>query len=171
MGLCGGPVSCGCAITGGEGVNVGGSGTSGDPWVVSAGREWTDHTPSFQNFTAGSAVITSYYRLSSSPTESFCEWWGLIILAADSSITGSLGISWPVAPASILDGCDFFGTYRDDSVPTYYPLTGRPVDSTYVSLGPHLASGTYAAVQIVNATVPVAFASDDRIYWQGTYRT
>ena len=89
-----------------------------------------------------------------------------LTFGSTTTITGALQFSYPVTPtsASNMPIQTFgMGLYSDASAGVDYQIAGYQVNTSLVGLFALNSSATYASPALVNATVPVAFAVNDRI--------
>jgi hypothetical protein len=136
--------------------------------TIAVGTPWTTWTPTFANFTKGSATITARYTMIGKTVHFVLS----VVLAADSSMGSSPTFSLPVTS---VDGS--YGTTSSQiGQATHYDagtgfFTGPVVwaSTTTAAIRVTNAGGTYATINDVTATVPMTWTTNDGFFITGSY--
>lgn len=130
--------------------------------MIPSDSAWTTFAATWTNLTVGSATEDHrYFRVGKSRLI-ICRW--SITLAADSSISGTVSVTYPVAPASNGVSIDGIARYRDVSAPASYH---GYIYATSTSVATFLR---WAEVHTaLSSTVPFTWATGDSLIGQLVY--
>jgi hypothetical protein len=131
---------------------------------------YTSYTPTWTNLTVGNGSVGSQYAR----VNNFVHYYGAFFFGSTSSITGAVSLSLPVNSAG------FYNTYnqtygsanfQDISVGGIY--SGEVVGNgtaTSALVRCFNTAGTYAIAAAISGTVPMTWATTDRLYWSLYYQ-
>ena len=123
---------------------------------------WTTYTPTITNVTVGNGTRVGRYCRVGRVVSFFVSF----TLGSTSAVSGSPVITLPVTAYAARNGA--FYAFADDAGVSGYPLHVYS-DTTTAQLFAVSASGTYAAIAGMSATVPFTWGSTDSFYLAGTY--
>ncbi len=137
-----------------------------DATVGKLGAAWATWTPSWTNFTKGSAtIIARYCQIGKLVT---CRL--VVTLAADSSVSGVITFSLPVTAVAGYNYLDKvgIGSILDNGTAVF--MAGARIDSTTTCcLDALVSSTTYLEPTNTSATVPMTWAVNDQFRLTFTY--
>ena len=127
---------------------------------------WTAYTPTWTNLTVGSAVQDHYYVQIGKTVHVH----GVITFAANTSISGDLLLTFPIAARNAnvsrpFGVTQFFDSSSGGAFVGYCNQSG----TTTVNLRVINSSGTYATREAVSASIPFTWAVSDTIRYSYTY--
>jgi len=127
------------------------------------GGAWTTYTPTWTNLTKGAATIIAKYRQLGRIVITYID----ITFAADTSVSGLIGISRPVTGANGTDG----GTTTELFESGTGTFAGRIVGATTTRWDVRAlnAAGTYLAEADTSSTVPFTWGTADRFWFTSVY--
>lgn len=130
---------------------------------------WQTWTPTFTNFTKGSAaIVAKYIQIGKTVIFKLDVTW-----AADTSASGTIVFSLPVTAASDevpSTGIGMIGVGNAlDSGTNQFNLYVQMASTTTASMNALVTSGGFASPSAVNATVPMTWTTNDRFNVKGTY--
>jgi hypothetical protein len=135
--------------------------------TLAVGTPWTTWTPTFNNFTKGSATIVARYTMIGKTVRFTLD----VTLAADSSMGTTPTFTLPVnAIGSSIAGTHIIGqcVLNDSGTKTYVGVS-RIVTATTANFEPVDTSAGYASRVDVQATVPMTWTTSDNFTVTGTY--
>jgi hypothetical protein len=140
-----------------------------DTWSAALNTTtWTDWTPTFTNFTKGSATIVAKYTQIGKTVHARLK----VVLAADSSVSGAIVVTLPVTKAAEggISGVAIIGNAGifDANVGV---ITGIIVaqDTTTCIVQAIVTSGAYAVPANTSSTVPMTWTTGDEFAVNITY--
>jgi len=131
------------------------------------GGSWLSWTPTFANFTKGSATIVAKYTQIGKTVHFILS----ITLAADSSLGTSPTFTLPVTASSNYAAVgQSYGTGQFfDATAGLFSACANFSSTTTALLRCEVSSGTYSVPTGISATVPFTWTTSDAIYITGTY--
>ena len=131
------------------------------------GGAWLSWTPTFANFTKGSATIVAKYTQIGKTVHFILS----ITLAADSSMGTSPTFTLPVTSSSNYAAVgQSYGTGQFfDATAGLFSACANFSSTTTALLRCEVSSGTYSVPTGISATVPFTWTTSDAIYITGTY--
>ena len=125
---------------------------------------WTSFTPSWSNVTVGNGTNTGgYIRVGK-----LVSYWAKFVLGSTSAITATPVLTLPVAAKSSQIGCH--NGLFEDSGTGYFLIMPRVAGPT-VECYAGGAGGTYVGANVLNATVPFTWTTNDIIWISGIYES
>lgn len=139
----------------------------GTGWVIMA-EPPVSYTPTFTNLTTTGGTIAFTYRRS----DGYLDVAGSFTFGVGSAITGLVGISTPVAMATLTSSVvGAQAAFNDTSAGTFYPLFATPGTTSRFDLySINAAAAASANALATSATVPVAFGTGDVLTLAARYR-
>jgi hypothetical protein len=129
---------------------------------------WTSFTPTWTNLTPGNGTVTAKYVQNGKVVNFRVK----IQFGSTTSISGSVSVNWPVAPASTeaAQGAITTVVFEKSGVgPKLGQVNNSAASTTKADLLVLNVAGTYTDVALTSSTVPFTWATNDQIYFQGTY--
>jgi hypothetical protein len=142
---------------------------TGLAWAASSSfGTWTSFTPTWTNLTPGNGTVTAKYVQNGKVVNFRVK----IQFGSTTSISGSVSVNWPVAPASTeaAQGAITTVVFEKSGVgPKLGQVNNSAASTTKADLLVLNVAGTYTDVALTSSTVPFTWATNDQIYFQGTY--
>jgi len=127
---------------------------------------WTSFTPVFTNFTLGDGTVDAKYCQINDVV--FVEL--ALIFGSTSSLTGTLGIAFPVGTAAAVTTYRGSARLRDNDVPAVYAGVCFIGLSTRFDIYRYLVSGSNLTASVVNATTPFTWTTSDQVHLEFWYQ-
>lgn len=125
---------------------------------------WSSWTPTFGNFTAGSATITSkYFQLGK------LVWFYITVTLSSSTMGSSPTFTLPVTASSAFPKQRVFYGHIVDAGTDHFQATGILTNTTTVELVTNTAGSTYVGYAQVTSTAPMTWADNDVFTITGFY--
>lgn len=125
---------------------------------------WTTWNPTYSNITVGNGTITARYQ-QIGKTVNF--YWRFLF-GSTSAFTGSPAtLTLPISPAYV-NGL-FQDVEIEDSGTAYFSGFGALRSGPVLQLGIINTTGTYSGLNLVSATAPMTWTTNDNIQIRGTY--
>jgi hypothetical protein len=149
--------------------NMVGGGTivipAGSLWLPQNQTAWTTWTPTFSNFTKGSATITARYTMINKTIHYYMS----VKLAADSSMGTNPNFSLPVTSVTYPNSTPIGQAHILDTGAAEFLGTVISASTTVAEFLVSNASGTYLSFTRATATVPMTWTTNDTFEVSGTY--
>jgi hypothetical protein len=136
-----------------------------DTLYLSIANSWTTWTPTFANFTKGSATITARYTTIGKTVNYYMS----VKLAADSSMGTNPNFSLPVTAVSYPASTPIGQTHILDAGTETFLGVVLPVGTAAAEFIIGNASGTYLSYIRATASVPMTWTTNDTFEVSGTY--
>lgn len=142
----------------------------GETFTDSNLNAWNSYTPTLSNIVKGSATLDGKYKQIGKLVFGRVD----LVLAADSSVTGTINVSLPITSVTYSGTADT----QPIGMATYYDVGGASYEgvslwSTTSTLRPkaYTADATYVGLAVVNATAPFTWAglSADEMHFNFCY--
>jgi len=129
------------------------------------GGAWTDYSGSvtFTNFTKGSATIVAKYRQLGRIVIAHVD----ITFAANTSVSGLIGISRPVTAATATEG-NTVATIIDSGTTTFIGFVQGGTTARWDLYAPSIPVA-YLAATASSSTVPMTWTTNDRFWFTSVY--
>jgi len=136
------------------------------------GENQTDWTPSFAaGVTVGNGTVSGNYQ----QVNELIVVQGSFVLGSTSAITGDVRVDLPVNAVNTFElSNSTFVQILDTSASRYFRGSGRAQNATEVRLRvliAETASSDYVYAKALSSTIPMTWASGDRLEWLSIYRT
>jgi hypothetical protein len=129
---------------------------------------WTSFTPTWTNLTVGNGTVTAKYVQNGKIVTFRVK----LIWGSTTSITGDVGINWPIAAASTEAAQGATTTVifeKSGAGPKLGLASNAGASTTKINLYAITVGGTYTDIAVLSNTVPFTWGSPDQIYFQGSY--
>ena len=136
------------------------------------GENQTDWTPSFAaGVTVGNGSVSGNYQ----QVNELIVVQGSFVLGSTSAITGEVRVDLPVNAVNTFElSNSTFVQILDTSASRYFRGSGRAQNATEVRLRVLIAetgSSDYVYAKAFSSSIPMSWASGDRLEWLSIYRT
>jgi len=128
------------------------------------GGAWTTYTPTWTNLTKGAATIVAKYRQLGRIVITYIA----ITFAADTSVSGLIGISRPVTGANATDGGTTAAIF-DSGVGFFAGHILGGTTTRWDLYAVNAASTASAALTATSSSVPMTWTTNDRFYFTSVY--
>ena len=123
------------------------------------------YIPTWTNLTLGNGTDSASYILD----KGIAKVWDYVLFGSTSSIGGAISCTLPIGSALV---AWFDGQTRVDDNSTSAVYSGpTTMGAAVVYPGVTDASSTYLSVVSITSTVPMTWATNDKLRWQVTYAT
>lgn len=135
----------------------------GTAWIPFMAK-YTSWSPTYTNLTLGNGSASADYV----QIGKFVHFFGQIIFGSTTSVTGVIGVSFPVNASGSMPGGVLGGARLNDSGTIYdgVVVLNSTTKMEFMALN---AAGTYATHAAVSTTVPFTWGNGDLLFYNGSY--